>query len=158
MMLDVHEETAAIVADAIAERGYIVLPHFFSGADVAALHARLRELDARGELRAAGVGEARHAVPDLRGDRTRWIDPGAADARERIALDALEALRIAINSTTYAGLFDLECHYAIYPPGARYRRHSDCLRDDDARVLSVVLYLNEDWRPADGGELMLYVG
>ena len=75
-----------------------------------------------------------------------------------IALDALEALRIAINSTTYAGLFDLECHYAIYPPGARYRRHSDCLRDDDARVLSVVLYLNEDWRPADGGELMLYVG
>jgi SM-20-related protein len=51
---------------------------------------------------------------------------------------------------------DLECHYAIYPPGTHYRRHLDRSPAGAERVVSLVLYLNEDWNPADGGELKLY--
>jgi SM-20-related protein len=31
------------------------------------------------------------------------------------------------------------------------------LRDSDARVISAVYYLNENWREADGGALRLYL-
>jgi SM-20-related protein len=55
------------------------------------------------------------------------------------------------------GLFELEAHFAVYAPGAAYPTHVDRLRGDDARVLSVVLYLNADWRAADGGALRLYL-
>ena len=57
-----------------------------------------------------------------------------------------------LNQTLLLGLFSPEGHYAIHPPGAGYRRHCDCFRDDDARVLCV-LYLNSGWSKQDGGAL-----
>jgi SM-20-related protein len=69
----------------------------------------------------------------------------------------MDDLRRAFNQCLLLGLEEFESHYAVYPPGAGYVRHLDRLRDDDARVLSAVLYLNEDWREADGGALRLYL-
>jgi SM-20-related protein len=54
-------------------------------------------------------------------------------------------------------LFAFEGHYALYPPGAFYRRHRDRFRDDDGRVLSCVLYLNQDWDAGDGGTLRIHL-
>ena len=34
---------------------------------------------------------------------------------------------------------------------------SDRFRDDDRRTVTVVLYLNEEWQPDEGGELRLYL-
>jgi len=65
-------------------------------------------------------------------------------------------LREQLDRELFLGLRELEAHYALYPPGARYARHRDRFRDDDARVLSAVLYLNDDWNEADGGALRLY--
>lgn len=42
------------------------------------------------------------------------------------------------------------------PTGAFYRRHLDRFRDDDRRMVSAVLYLNEDWQPQDGGQLRMF--
>ena len=47
------------------------------------------------------------------------------------------------NRELMLGLVGFEAHYAIYPPGAAYARHRDRFRDDDTRVLSCVLYLND---------------
>src|SRR4030095_5971765 len=69
----------------------------------------------------------------------------------------LDAWRIACNRELTLGLVDFEGHYAIYPPGAGYARHRDRFRDEDARVLSIVLYLNEAWGADDGGELRLFI-
>ena len=54
-------------------------------------------------------------------------------------------------------MFTFEAHYAIYPRGGFYRRHRDRFHDDDARVLSCVLYLNEGWSPEHGGALRLHL-
>jgi hypothetical protein len=43
------------------------------------------------------------------------------------------------------------------PPRASYRRHRDRFHDDDERVLSCALYLNESWADADGGALRIYL-
>ena len=55
------------------------------------------------------------------------------------------------------GLFSFEGHYALYPPGAFYRRHRDRFRDDDARLLSCVSISMMAWTAADGGALRLYL-
>lgn len=159
-MLDVIDSDAApLAARAIAERGYVIVPRFLHEEAVASLRAQALTRDRDGEFSAAGVGrwEARSEQPDLRGDRICWLDAAAATPLEQGALQGLETLRQAINERTYVGLFELECHYTIYPAGARYRRHVDQLRDDDARLVSVALYLNDAWQRGDGGELMLYV-
>lgn len=74
----------------------------------------------------------------------------------------MESLRLALNRTLQLGLFSLEAHYAIYPPGAAYRRHRDAFPDGgampNARVISCALYLNEGWTASDGGALRIYDG
>jgi SM-20-related protein len=62
-----------------------------------------------------------------------------------------------LNRELQLGLFDFECHFAIYPAGTRYGRHLDRFKSDARRALSCVLYLNPDWREADGGQLRLYL-
>jgi SM-20-related protein len=85
-----------------------------------------------------------------------WLDDRTLAPPERALFDALENMRAGLNRTMFLGLFSFEGHYALYPPGTLYRRHRDRFRDDDARVLSCVLYLNEAWSAADGGALRIY--
>jgi SM-20-related protein len=153
--LEIHAD-AAIVAG-LAGPGFAVVPGFLQEPAVAALRDRALALDRDGALTAAAVGRgpARGARPEIRGDRTHWLD-GAAPA-EVALLARFESLRRAVNEALFLGLVELEAHYALYPPGAAYARHRDRFRDDDARVLSCVLYLNHGWVAADGGALRLYL-
>jgi SM-20-related protein len=71
-------------------------------------------------------------------------------------LEQLEQLRLELNREAGLGLFELELHYAWYPPGAGYARHVDQPQGRAQRRVSLVLYLNEDWTPAAGGELRIF--
>ena len=152
-------EAAGRLTEALAHRGFGVVPGFLSGSETAALRARLAELDAAGRFRAAAVGAgANRAVRrGVRGDRLCWLDPPLAPA-EAALLDETEALRERLNAGLGLGLFDFECQYAIYAPGAVYVRHLDRSPAGAERVISVVIYLNEGWLAAEGGALRLYTG
>ena len=46
---------------------------------------------------------------------------------------------------------------ATYRRGAEYHCHKDSYSGtDNQRMVTVLLYLNDDWRPGDGGELRVY--
>jgi SM-20-related protein len=155
-----HPEGAiARVCAAIGEHGCAVEAAFLSNATIAALRAGARRRDAAGEFRAAGIGRtgARAERGDIRGDRILWLDEHSPAAAELPLWQALAALRSALNQTLFLGLFSFEGHYALYPAGAQYRRHRDRFRDDDARIVSCVLYLNEDWTARDGGTLRMHL-
>ena len=93
----------------------------------------------------------------MRRDELSWLDiSGLVSSAETQLVAKLEALRKELNRDLQLGLWELEAHHAIYPPGGFYRRHLDRFRDDDARVVSIVLYLNEGWVSEDGGELAIY--
>jgi SM-20-related protein len=93
----------------------------------------------------------------LRGDSTLWLDdPRCGEASENFLL-AMESLRKNLNQSLFLGLESVEAHYAVYPAGAGYARHRDRFRDDDARVLSLVCYLNADWPVGAGGQLRLHL-
>ena len=147
----------AAIVDGLAGEGIAIVAKFLPEVTIAALRAEALRRDAAGLLTAAGTGRGsgRAVREDVRGDRVGWIDASDAVPAERELMAALEALRVAVNRELMLGLWRYEGHYALYPPGARYARHVDRFRDDDARVLSLVLYLNAGWRAADGGALRI---
>jgi SM-20-related protein len=149
----------AQVCAAIAAQSYAVVSDFLPADVVAGLAAEARRRDAAGEFHAARIGRGDRRVEraEIRGDRTAWLDELAHASAERPLWQALEALRLAVNERCLLGLFDFEGHYTLYPPGTFYRRHRDTFRDDDVRVLSCTLYLNEAWTAADGGALRIHV-
>ncbi len=117
----------------------------------------------REQLRPAGVGRtAQHRLaPAVRGDTTLWLD--GASQPQRLLLEQMDVLRVSLNRSLFLGLSSCEAHYAVYAPGTSYRRHLDAFQGNDraagmapGRVLSVVIYLNEPWVDADGGELVLF--
>jgi SM-20-related protein len=154
----------AALADAIGQGlagdGRVVVPGFVADDLVRRLRARARTLDRDGRFAPAGVGRAGARVEriDIRGDRIAWLDPSSTHAAERELAAALDDVRLAANRALALGAFDGEFHYAIYPPGAGYARHRDRFRDDDARVLSCIVYLNLGWRDGDGGHLRFHDG
>ncbi len=111
----------------------------------------------RGDFAAARIGapRRRRRREDLRGDYTCWLGEPLWPA-ERAIVEDFEQLRLALNRSAFLGLFELEMHYAWYPPGAGYARHVDRHEGSDQRQVSLVLYLNPGWEPGAGGELRLF--
>lgn len=146
------------LAMALQSRGACWLAEWPEPALREALRDDLRRLQAEGALSPAAVGrnDGRSLRDDIRADRTRWLDDPRCGPAARVFLERLDTLRVALNRRLFLGLDEVEAHYAAYPPGGGYARHRDRFRDSDARVVSLVTYLNVDWDAGDGGALRLY--
>ncbi len=147
------------IVEAIAAEGWCETGDFVPLESIRSLAAELRAQWQAGALRQAGVGAGagQRLQADLRGDHILWLEAPGATAAQRHCLERFEALRLTLNRELQLGLLDFECHFARYAPGAFYRRHRDRFAGDDRRTLSCALYLNESWRPEDGGALRLHL-
>ena len=142
----------------IANQGFAVIDSFLPQVTIRALAAEARTLHVQGETRRAMTGKKNGEKPDnMRGDFIHWLDDTNPSATQQEYLQCMEELRNDLNQNFYLGLFDLEAHFAVYPPGAAYRRHLDQFQDDSKRQVSCVLYLNQDWQAEEGGQLRLYL-
>ena len=132
---------------------------FFGRELTSSLRGECQSASGREQFRAAAVGsgERRQIRTDVRSDEIRWLQQPASSEPQRILLNHFEQLRLTLNRSLQLGLFEFESHFARYPAGTFYARHIDQLRGDSHRKLSCVLYLNEYWKPEDGGELRLYL-
>lgn len=145
-----------VAARALTEHGWRVIGNFMSASETLALADECRAMHAAHLLTPAATGTDR-AITRLRGDSTRWFLPEALTEPQRAFTERLELLRVALNRQLMLGLVDSESHYAVYPAGAGYARHLDQLHHSDARVVSAVFYLNDQWQDSDGGALRLYL-
>lgn len=145
-------------ADALRDTGLAVVAGLFDTGLLLSLRSEaLAHADA-GRLHGASTGRGPgRQLAGLRGDSTLWLDDASCGEASAAFLAALDALRLRLNRELLLGLHEVEAHYALYPPGAGYVRHRDRFRDDDARVLSLVCYLNPDWPEEAGGALRLHL-
>ncbi len=148
---------AGSIASDIASRGYSVCRQFLDRPGLRALRAECLRLHAAGGFRPAGVGKAGQRMAAERADEIAWLGPERSGPALAAAIRQFEALRVALNRELYLGLWEFECHFAHYPPGAFYRRHRDRLQLDFRRALSCVIYLNDSWVLEDGGVLRIYL-
>jgi SM-20-related protein len=143
---------AALGADGIAiQDRFLTPPQIHSLVECAHLRR------ARGEFAAArvGGGESLQRREEIRGDSTCWIVAPLLSA-ELALLARFERLRLELNRAAHLGLFELELHYAWYQRGAGYARHVDQPHGRVQRQVSLVLYLNDGWTRAAGGELRFF--
>jgi SM-20-related protein len=143
------------IAEQLKHSGYIVLDKPLLANLSTLLLARCQSDDPT-RFRAARIGRglAQKQIKSIRGDVISWLDD--SDSTDHAYLAWMELLRIGLNEALFLGLFDYECHYAIYGAGTGYAKHSDVLHGNKNRILSTVYYLNEDWQACDGGELLLF--
>lgn len=108
------------------------------------------------QFKQAGVGRAQQhrANSSIRSDEISWIEHNSGAQGQW--LDFAAHLQQHLNRSLMLGLFSFESHFAHYASGAFYKTHVDAFKGQANRVLSVVLYLNEDWNDANGGEMVLY--
>lgn len=142
----------------LVEHHWAVMEDFLPQDALAALAAEARQRWENSLFQEAGVGRGTtHALrADIRGDHVLWLDPQNPTPAQAAYCEAMETLRQNLNRELYLSLVRFEAHYAVYPPGAFYRKHRDRFTDNDERMLSSVLYLNSDWNDTQGGQLRLY--
>jgi SM-20-related protein len=160
--LSTVRKTSNEIADELGQTGLSICENFLSPANTIGSREDLALLQASGQFRRAGVGHgAGFEIRDeVRRDEIHWLDRGDATAAQDILWTELDSLKTAFNRNLFLGLNQFEGHYASYEKGGFYRRHHDSFGDSstegESRIVSLILYLNENWQPSDGGELRVY--
>ena len=126
------------IVDDLASCGWSQQNIFLPESLTLALAAECRIRAEEGELAPAAVGRgaSQEVREGIRGDHIQWLEPGQAECCDQY-LELMDGLREALNRGLFLGLEDFECHFALYPPGAFYRKHLDRFRDDDKATCSI---------------------
>lgn len=134
-----------------------VKKHFLSADLVHSLRLNLNNLFSQNSFKDAGTSNDRIVINKLvRSDKIYWLDRAHNNAVENDFFDLMDAFVAHLNSSCYTGITSYEFHYALYEEGSFYSRHLDQFRSNDSRKYSMIMYLNEDWVGADGGELRVH--
>jgi SM-20-related protein len=147
------------IARNLSDCGYSVVEHFLPAVHIQHLREALLIAYRGGQFHKAGVGAGAtfRIAAETRGDFILWIDPATAAPPVQDYLSIINQLMLFLNRTCFLSLKAFEAHFAVYPAGTGYRRHLDQTRGSSHRRLTVILYLNEEWKPEHGGHLRLYL-
>jgi SM-20-related protein len=132
--------------------------NFLNATLAAHLKANLLSLHLDEKLLTAGTGNNNKLTHDklLRRDKIYWLDRKHEDLHENSFFDLMDEFVRFLNSTCYTRITGYEFHYALYEEGSFYKRHLDQFKNSKSRAYSMIMYLNEDWKHSDGGELCVY--
>jgi len=146
------------IAHHLGDSGLCIVPDFLNRALIQAVLGDLNALKESGSFTRAGTGQGNaHEIRNgIRRDEVFWLDEVVANLVQQQLWDQIQALKQAFNRVLFLGLREFEGHYARYPKGGFYKKHIDSFQRDQARVVSVIIYLNEAWHAKDGGLLRIY--
>ena len=143
------------IAQDIAHKGYSIQKHAVPKDLADILHFHLTNMPGY-KFNDASIGRqaGQQINENVRNDAIVWIN-GLSPAGNKW-LNWTQDLQVYLNRRLFLGLFSFESHFAHYAKGNYYARHLDSFKGEANRVLSLVTYLNPDWQPQDGGELVIY--
>jgi SM-20-related protein len=146
------QEQWLVWIDELSDRNYVVIDNFLDDSLYKPIRSFLFE---KLELfQKAGIGslDNRQINRSIRGDFTYWLDSDRDDELQ-LLWPLLQETMTVINRYCFLSLSGHEFHLAHYPPGTGYERHLDQFSGRNNRMISMIIYFNEDWQPGDGGEL-----
>src|SRR6185369_4501734 len=146
------------IADGLANDGISVIDDFLSKEEVVDITNTDEFKNGLLRFKKAGIGKSQEKQinESIRGDYIQWIDQTNTAPQILLYLGRLSQLMSFLNQSLFLSLKDSEVHMTIYPIGSFYKRHLDQFKKDDHRKLSVICYLNENWRDDEGGQLRVY--
>lgn len=152
-----------IITDNLWKNGYAICEDFLPAPIIRLLGAEAEIRFKNSEMHFAKTGKNTSLQqPTFRNDSIYWLDEDSQNVNIQAYFTQMHILKNVLNKSLFMGLHDLETHFAVYPIGGVYLKHVDQFKQtNDApkqqRILSSILYLNDNWQPNDGGELRLYL-
>ncbi len=142
----------------LAVSGYAIVSGFISLELSRALLQESEDHWGNGKFNTSAVGRGieKQRQIEIRSDDILWLDPLALSDSQKIYWEQMNQFREAINRELFLGIVELEAHLARFAPGGYYKPHLDQHRTSRSRILSTIIYLDENWQESDGGQLRLY--
>ncbi len=143
--------------DQLAEKDFIFVDNFISNELYQQVTCYFQQLLDKSEFDKAAIGsdKQRQIESSIRGDFIYWLDK-QEDTEIVPLFDLFDEAVSMLRQHLFLSLSDYEFHFALYPPQTRYEKHVDQFHGKNNRVISMLIYLNEEWQPGDGGELKVY--
>jgi SM-20-related protein len=147
------------LAQNLKNSGYSFAENIFDLKTLVNLKNQIQKLYHNNSLREAGISQTATIEKNIRGDLIYWLSPEKLSPEQKIIWDFLENSKNQINEALFLGIKEFEAHVTLYPPNGFYQKHRDQFKTNQTgkkRVVSFILYLNSEWKPEDGGELLIY--
>lgn len=143
--------------DQLASNNYLVIDDFITDQLYEKIQSYFKTCLEDSEFSKAAIGssEDRQIESTIRGDFIYWLDQ-QEDSEVSELFGLFDEVVGQLKQQLFLSLSDYEFHFALYPPKTRYEKHVDQFHGRNNRVISMLIYLNEDWKPGDGGELKIY--
>jgi len=143
--------------DELAEKDVVIIDDFISDKLYKTIVEFISAVEENERLKKAGIGTSLHyqIQKEVRGDLIYWLEP-ERDKQLAAFFVLMEELRNKLGMYCFISLSGSEFHLAKYPIGSKYERHIDQLNKQSNRQITVLIYLNKDWKKGNGGELKIY--
>jgi SM-20-related protein len=143
--------------DELADNDFVVVDDFLSEEMFATIMDFFKKSEENDSLRKAGIGSSGELQiqPDIRGDYIHWL-VSERDQEIKPLFDLMDQLTDNLKKYCFLSLSGSEFHIAKYPPGSHYSRHLDQFQHRSNRQITVLIYLNHQWKSGDGGELRIF--
>ena len=143
----------------LSKHGYAICDAFLPAKTITTLANKATKRYLSGAMVFAKTGQqAKNS--SIRGDCIFWLSEASENTSVQAYFSKMHLLRNALNQHLFMNVQELETHLAIYPIGSVYEKHLDQFSQGEglqARQLSSILYLNNQWLVADGGALRLHL-
>lgn len=155
----VSESIIENIIDDLAEKGWSCRKNILQESFLNILLNEALELWNNGEFNKAGIGRQNNSDirPEIRSDRIFWLDENNLSGAQTLYFDFINNLKVQINKNFFLSLKTFEAHFAGYPKGSFYKKHLDQFQSVQNRLISIILYLNFDWKEEYGGKLRIYL-
>ena len=143
--------------DSLAVNDFLVIDDFLESELLNLVRKEFIELEHKNRFNYAAVGnnENEQIIHEIRSDLIHWVEKDDGIIQSKLH-ELFDEFRLLLNRYCYLSLSDFEFHFAKYPVGSFYKKHLDQFNNRSNRLISVVLYLNDNWKDGDGGELKVY--
>lgn len=144
-------------ADVLAENEFVVIDNFLTQEMYSIIRTHFIEKLKASDFHKAGIGALGDRIikQEIRGDFTYWLNK-QQDTAVLDVFTLVNELQNAMRRLCFLPIADAEFHYAFYPPGAHYAAHLDQFSARSNRLISIVIYFNENWKIGNGGELKIF--
>lgn len=142
----------------LAENDYTIIDNFLPDTVYNNIKTLFSEYLEQDMLRQAGIGALGNfqIQENIRADEIFWLDRNNCTPELQTFFDFINHFIPLLNQSLFTSIKDFEFHLAHYPNGAFYKKHLDQFKERNNRILSVIVYLNDNWQKGDGGELKIY--
>ncbi len=143
--------------DCLAENDFVMVDDFISDELFVQIMDFFHQKEASDELKKAGIGAKQdfQIKAEIRGDFIFWLDENRDTVLSPL-FGLMDELTQNLKRFCYLSLSGSEFHIAKYPAGTYYHRHLDQFSERTNRQITVLIYLNKDWKKGNGGELVIY--